>query len=171
MRHQKVHLRRLELSDCRQLASMADNKKVWDGLRDYFPHPYNEEDARAFIQLTHQESPQQNFAIEYEGIVCGVMGVIIQSDVYQKTGEIGYWLGEPYWGMGIATIAVNLISNYGLKDLNLVRVFASVFSSNPASMAVLEKNDFTKEGISRNAIWKNGQLYDEHRYAKLREIQ
>jgi RimJ/RimL family protein N-acetyltransferase len=71
--------------------------------------------------------------------------------------------------MGIATIAVSLITSYGIKVLGLNRLYASVFSINPASMKVLEKCGYLREGIARNAVWKNGKPLDEYRYAYAKE--
>ena len=163
-----VKLRRLEIADTNQLAQLANNRKVWDCLRDYFPHPYHEQDARNFIELTQNENPPQNFGIEYNDELCGVIGVILQQDVYKKSGEIGYWLGEPFWSKGIGTEAVSLITKYGFSELNLIRLYAGIFSFNKPSMKVLEKNGFQKDAIFRNAILKNGKIYDEHRYFKLK---
>jgi len=162
-----IKIRPLELSDKTPLAKIADNKKVWNNLRDYIPSPYNESDAEFFIRLTKQEKPPQNFGIEYKGEICGVIGLIIQQDVYRKSAEIGYWLGEDYWGKGIATKAVELITEYGFKTLHLIRIYTGVFEFNIASMKVLEKNDYIKEGIFKKAVFKNGKLWDEHRYYKL----
>ncbi len=164
---EKIKIRPLNLSDKSELAKLANNKKIWDNLRDYFPYPYNENDADFFIKLTEQENPKQNFGIEYNGKLCGVIGLIIQKDVYRKSAEIGYWIGEPYWGMGIATKAVELITVYGFNTLNLNRIYTGVFEYNTASMKVLEKNGFEKEGIFKMAVFKNEKFFDEHRYYKL----
>lgn len=167
MIHKEVKIRSLKPSDTSELTKLANNKKVWDGLRDYFPFPYKEKDAETFINLTKQENPKQNFGIEYKNVICGVIGIIIQKDVYRKTAEIGYWIGEPFWGKGIATKAVALITEYGFNQLDLNRIYAGVFENNISSMKVLEKNGFEKEGIFKNAILKNGKVCDEHRFYKL----
>lgn len=164
----KINIRPLKITDASQLATLANNKKIWDNLRDYIPYPYDEKDAEDFINLTKNEHPKQNFAIEYQGALCGVISLSIQKDVYKKSAEIGYWVGEPYWGKGIATEAIKLITTYGFDQLGLVRIHAGVFEYNTASMIVLEKNGYKKEGISKKAICKNDQIYDEHRYHKLK---
>jgi len=166
---EKIKIRPLNLSDKSELANLANNKKIADNLRDYFPYPYNENDADYFIRLTEKEKPKQNFGILYNGKLCGVIGLIIQKDVYRKSAEIGYWIGEPYWGIGIATKAVELITDYSFNTLDLNRIFAGVFEFNIASMKVLEKNGFKKEGIFKKAVLKNGKFFDEHRYYKLKK--
>jgi len=166
--NEDVKIRRLILSDTSELAQLANNKNIWDNLRDYIPYPYNEEDAVFFINLTKQEDPAQNFGIEYKNNLCGVIGLIMQKDVYRKSAEIGYWIGEPYWGKGIASKAVRLITEYGFKTLNINRIYSGVFEYNLGSMKVLEKNGFKKEGVFKNAIFKNEKSFDEHRFYKLK---
>jgi len=165
----KIRLRRLNKNDSIQISNLANNKKVWDNLRDYIPHPYQEKDAIFFIGLTEKENPQLTFGIVTEkDDLCGVIGLVLQKDVYRLTAEIGYWLGEKYWGKGIATKAIELITNYGFEQLKLERIYTGVFDFNIASMKVLEKNGYKKEGIFRNSIVKNDIVCDEHRYAKLK---
>jgi RimJ/RimL family protein N-acetyltransferase len=163
-----VKLRELRQADAFYLAQLANNKKVWDNVRDYFPHPYTESDAVAFLK-SQNEKKQKNFAIECDGKFCGVIGLILQKDVYRKSAELGYWVGEPYWGRGIATKAVAQIVQYGFDELNLVRIFAGAFEYNVGSMRVLETNGFEKEGIAKKAVLKNEKFWDEHRYSKLKK--
>lgn len=165
----EITLRRLKPSDKTQMAQLANNKKIWNHVRDYFPHPYTEKDAEVFIKAQSKDSSIVNFAIDYDGEFCGVIGLILQKDVYRKSAETGYWIGEPFWGKGIATKAVQLIVDHGFNELKLVRIYAGVFEYNMASMKVLEKNGFQKEGISKKAVYKNGKIWDEHKYYLLNE--
>ena len=162
-----IKLRRLQNSDAEQLAKLANNKKVWDNVRDLMPHPYGIKDAEFFINLTKKEDPEVNFAIVRDEELCGVIGLSPQSDVNRLSAELGYWLGEPYWGQGIATRAVDLITAYGFEELGMVRIYAGVYEYNLGSMRVLEKNGFVKEGVARMSVIKNGRMYDEHRYARI----
>ena len=164
MRYQEISLRKLKLSDTMQIAKLANNRNVWNSLRDYIPFPYSKSDAESFIHLTLVQDPQQSFGIEYKNELCGIISVILQKDAYKKSAEIGYWIGEPFWRKGIATKAVRLITDYGLQKLNLIRMYAGVFENNTASMLVLEKNGYRKESISKKAIIKNDTILDEHRY-------
>ena len=106
------------------------------------------------------------FAIEFEGNFCGVIGLIAQTDIYKKTAEIGYWVGEPFWNKGIASNAVKLITDYGLNQLDFIRIHTGIFEYNIGSMRVLLKNGYEKDGIFKNALFKNGQIWDEHRFSK-----
>ena len=165
--HDKIILRRLTDRDSSSLAHLANNKKVWDNLRDYMPYPYTVDNAVFFINLVSQENPQMTFAIEFDGEFCGVIGLTAQPDVYKKTAEIGYWIGEPFWNKGIATAAVRLITAYGFNELGYIRIHTGVFEYNTGSMKVLEKCGYKKDGIFEKAILKNGQIWDEHRFSKI----
>jgi [ribosomal protein S5]-alanine N-acetyltransferase len=88
--------------------------------------------------------------------------------IFAKSGEFGYWLAEPYWGRGIVSEAVKFTSEYALNHFGLVRLEAPVFSWNPASMRVLEKSGFIREGVLRNSVFKDGQLIDQVLYALVR---
>lgn len=160
-----IRLRKFMGSDKSRLAVLANNIKIWKNVRDLLPHPYHKSDAEAFISSVKDENPQLTFAIEYSGEFCGAIGLSPQSDVYRKTAEIGYWIGEPFWGKGIASTAVKLLTQYGFEKLKLVRIYTGVFEYNIASMRVLEKNGYTKDAIFRKSIYKEGKIIDEHRYS------
>jgi len=170
LQDKNIVLRRLQDTDAPALTQLANNKKVWDNVRDIIPHPYTLEDAHFFMNLVSQENPQVSFAIACDGAFCGMIGLLPQKDVYRKTAEIGYWLGEPFWHKGIATIAVKLITSYGFNELGFIRIHTGVFEYNIGSMRVLEKNGYTKEAIFRNSIFKNDKIWDEHRYFKLKPV-
>lgn len=169
LKTEKIILRSLVDNDKDELARLANNKRIWDNVRDLMPHPYTTENADFFINLTKQEKTPMTFAIEYDGQLCGVIGLVAQQDVHRKTAEIGYWIGEPYWNKGIATEAVKLITDYGFNELDLVRIHTGVFEYNTSSMKVLEKCGYKKDGVFEKAVLKNGQLWNEHRFSKIKE--
>jgi RimJ/RimL family protein N-acetyltransferase len=162
-----VLLRALSTLDQSRLAALCNNKKIWDNVRDLLPYPYSKQDAIEFIARCQKENPPSTFAIEYKGELAGCVGLVLQTDVYKLTAEIGYWIGEPYWGLGIATKAVGLMTDYGFNQLGLVRIYSGVFDFNKASQRVLEKSGFKLEGIFEKSFIKNGKVGDEYRYAKL----
>jgi len=163
-----VRLRPLRYADREILGGLANNIKIWNNLRDMFPHPYTLDDAEKFIDMVKQQDPQLTFAIEFEHKLVGVIGMVLQPDVYRKGAEIGYWIGEAFWKKGIASTAIRLTSDYAFETLKLERLFAGVFEGNEGSKRVLEKCGYTLEGISRKAVYKNNKLMDEYRFAKLR---
>jgi RimJ/RimL family protein N-acetyltransferase len=107
------------------------------------------------------------FAIEYNGEYAGNISLAPCDNVHRETAEIGYFLGEPYWNKGIMTTAVNLITEYGFRELGFARIHTGVYEFNPASQRVLEKCGYTKEGIFRKNVFREDRLWDEVRYAKI----
>jgi len=166
--HQDVSLRRFGPRDRVRLAQLCNNPRIWNNLRDDIPFPYREKDAADFIARTQAQEPACTFAITYRRELAGCVGLVLQDDVYRLTAEVGYWLGESYWGGGIATQAVRLITRYGFERLDLRRIYAGVFAHNPASCRVLEKAGYQREALLRQAVVKNGVVGDEVRYARLR---
>ncbi len=165
----KVRLRRLKLTDKKVIAQLCNNKKIWNNLTDRFPFPYLEKDAEAFIRLTLKEVLLYNFGITYNGDLVGVIGLIKQKDVYRLSAELGYWIGEPYWGLGIATEAVKLMIDYAFERQKLIRLYSGVFDFNKASQRVLEKAGFKLDCILEKAIIKNDVICDEYRYSIVRK--
>ena len=161
-------LRELQKSDAPGLATYANNFNIFINLRDYFPHPYSIEDAIDFINRNLEISPPQNFCIDYNNECIGMIGILPLNDVYRRSAEIGYWLGEPFWGKGIMTEATKSISGWAFQNFDIVRLQAGIFQWNKASMRVMEKAGFKLEGIFQQSIFKNAQLIDEHRYALLK---
>lgn len=162
-----VTIRKFRRNDKYRMAEIANNMKIAINLRDAFPYPYSLEDARKFINMCLRIKPYQVFAIEFEGEYVGNIGIHKQDDVYRKTAELGYFIGEQYWNRGITTRAVNLICDYGFRELDVIKIFSGVFSFNTASQRVLEKCGFEREAVLKSSVIKNGKIYDEYRYAKI----
>ncbi|WP_109619945.1 GNAT family N-acetyltransferase [Sediminitomix flava] len=165
----EIRLRRLNERDMKPLQEIADNKKIFDNLPDFFPFPYTLDDAKRFLTLTESEEKTCTFAIEWEGVLVGIISLIPQADIYAKSMKVGYWLGEAYWGKGIATAALRKICAYAWQNFDINRLFSSVIAYNKSSVKVMEKAGFTFEGIGRKAIFKNGQFYDDHYYGLLKD--
>lgn len=91
------------------------------------------------------EGPAENFAIDIDGKAVGGVGFVMGSDVERISAEIGYWLGEQYWGRGIMTSAVQEAVKYAFETLPIMRIYAGVFEYNIPSMKVLEKAGFKKK--------------------------
>ena len=146
----------------------ADNRNIWINLRDIFPHPYTLENAHFFLDLVARENPRATFAIASESEAIGCIGLRLGTDVHLRLAELGYWLGELFWGRGIMTEAVRAFASRAFADFDLVRIFAESFASNGASARVLEKAGFIYEGRLRAHVTKDGQLQDALVYARLR---
>ncbi len=165
-----VALRKLHRNDLDRMVELANNEKISVNLRDQFPHPYTRNDGTRFLKMLDSNDQLIVFAIDYEGEYAGNIGLVLETDVYRKSAEIGYFLGEPYWNKGIMTKAVNLTVTHAFESLKLIRIHCGVYEYNKASQRVLQKCGFEKEGIFKKAIYKKGQIWDEIRYAKINPI-
>jgi RimJ/RimL family protein N-acetyltransferase len=155
--------------DKASLILYANNRNIWINLRDRFPYPYTAADADQWIYQVAEEVPQTHFAIAMEASAIGGIGLELGTDVHRRSAEIGYWLGEPFWGRGITTEAVHAITNYAFSTFDLCRIYAGVFDWNPASMRVLEKVGYICEGRLRKSVLKDGRVIDQFLYAMIRE--
>ena len=121
------------------------------------PHPYPDGAAEEWI-ATHRDDFERgrihHFAID-DGQLTGAMALILKGD---GIGEIGYWIGVPFWGRGYATEAAREIVRYGFESLDLNRIFACHYTRNPASGRVLQKAGMTYEGTLRQH-WKKWDEY------------
>lgn len=163
----KVLLREWEKTDVPGLARIANNKKIWDNVRDRLPYPYTEKDAKEWISLVKKQKIVTTFCVEADGEVAGSIGFVLKEDVYRKNIEIGYFIGEGYWGQGVATEAVRQLIEHIRKNFDVVRIYAEVFEHNKASMKVLEKNGFYLESIRKKAAFKNDAILDDYVWVKL----
>ena len=143
----------------------ANNRRVWRNLTDRFPNPYADAHAEEWFAMLEAMPEPTHWAIEVEGGAVGGIGCIIGDGVYAKSAQFGYWLGEPYWGRGIMSAAVQRVAPYTLSHFGLLRLQSPVFAWNPASMRVLEKAGFVREGVRRAAVVKDGEITDEVLYA------
>jgi len=150
------------------LARYANNRNVSRNLRDRFPFPYTAADAEEWIGLTAGKTPTQHFAIVVDGSGVGGIAAEPGEGERRRSAEVGYWLGEPFWGRGIATEALRAVTDYAFATFDVIRLEAGVFGWNPASARVLEKVGYTLEGRMRQAVVKDGRVGDRLLYALLR---
>jgi len=158
-------LRPWEPADKNDLLRNANNRSVWRNLTESFPHPYTEGDADFWVEFANRSGANTHLAIELESTAVGGIGTIGGVGEYSKTAQFGYWLGEPYWGRGIATAAARAMVTHTLAVARFVRLEAPVFEWNPGSMRVLEKAGFIRESVRRRSVFKDGQQIDSVMYA------
>lgn len=164
-----IVLRPWDDSDLEALVRYGDNRNIWINLRDRFPHPYTRADAEAWIAFCKaQQPPLTQFTIDLNGEAIGGIGLETFGDVQHMTAEIGYWVGEPFWGRGIATAALKQATAYAFATFPFQRLQAMVFAWNSASARVLEKAGYMLEGRMRQSIVKDGRLGDSLLYARVR---
>lgn len=160
-------LRPFRSGDEVSLQENADNISVWMNLRNSFPHPFSVNDAISWISLNYDKHKPANLAITIDDQVIGGIGITIQPDIYRLNAELGYWLGEAHWNKGIMTEAVKAMVDYAFANFKSIRIYAGVFDYNVASMRVLEKAGFRNEAIHQKAVYKNGEILDEHLFVIL----
>ena len=154
-------------TDVDSLVEHANNINVAKNLRDRFPHPYTKQNAREFLKYAAARDDQSNLAIEVEREAVGAIGYVPGGDVERFSAEIGYWLGESFWGRGIVTEALALVTDHAFARLNLLRLFALPFAGNVASARVLEKAGYVLEGRLRASCVKYGVPRDQLLYARV----
>lgn len=152
-------------ADADALVRYADNRKIWLNLRDRFPHPYTKADAVAFLHSVRRMPRETYFAIDLDGEAIGAVGFSVMADVERVSAEIGYWIGESFWGRGIATSAIRAVTQYAIERHALTRVFALPFAHNTASCRALEKAGFVLEGRLRHSAVKDGVIQDQLLFA------
>jgi RimJ/RimL family protein N-acetyltransferase len=162
-------IRSWDWKDLASIARHANNRKVWINLRDGFPHPYTVADARNWLKIVTEYQPETNFAIVIDDEAVGGIGFTLQLDVAYRSAEVGYWLGQEYWGRGIATQALIAITDHAFSAHDLCRLYAHVFEWNHASARVLEKAGYLFEGRLRKSVTKDGQTIDQLMYAITRD--
>jgi [ribosomal protein S5]-alanine N-acetyltransferase len=148
-----------------QLSLIANNYLIAKYMRNRFPYPYAFEDAVSFINMVQENYPNLVFAIEADGVIVGSIGIFPGEDIYCSTVELGYWIGQEYWGRGIATAALTLMIEYTFANFLYNKIKAHVFHTNNPSMRVLEKCGFHKEAILQKSVYKFEEYLDEHLFA------
>ncbi len=162
-------LRPFRAGDEDALVMQANDPEVARNLRDNFPRPYTRADASGWIAFTGSESgAPYHRAIVVDGALAGAVGVTPQLDFRRRSVEIGYWLGRSFWGRGIATEALRGMTEHVFATMDVCRIFAPVFESNPASARVLEKAGYVLEARLARAVTKDGVTMDELHYALVR---
>lgn len=163
-------LREFRLADRTALQQLADNPRVSAYLRDAFPSPYTAEDARRWLSycIAAEGKPLHLAVASESGGLIGGIGLTEQADVERHSVEVGYWLGEPWWGRGIAAAAVRAMTGYAFWELSFRRCFAGVYAGNEPSRRVLEKAGYQAEGVLRKHVFKRGRFLDKFMYGRLR---
>lgn len=158
-----------QAEDAPSLAERANDRRVWLGLRDAFPHPYGLEDARAFIAMASTKLPQTFFAIAVSEEIAGGIGYTLHSDVERIGAEVGYWVAPAFWGRGLGTAALQAVTRRAFAaHPELRRLYAVPYASNHASARVLAKAGYRCEGTLRESAIKDGQVLDQLMYSILR---
>jgi RimJ/RimL family protein N-acetyltransferase len=169
IRTQRLVLRPFTLDDAPALQELAGAPEVALGTLT-IPHPYEDGMAEEWIAHTGPrwesgEALLLAMTTESDGLV-GTIG-LVEVDRVHSRGEMGYWVGVPYWGRGYATEAGRAFLEYAFGELGLNRVWAQHFARNPASGRVLGKMGFKLEGRLRSHHMRFEKFEDTEVYGVL----
>lgn len=135
--------------DVPAIQKLADNPNIAEKLAR-LPSPYTRADAIAFVEIFAQRADERPFAITLpNGDFLGIVGF---SYAMGEHPELGYWLGEPYWGKGIMTEAVKALLEAAFGTGFYPAVRARALQSNAGSIHVLEKAGFRNVGAGTDAL-------------------
>ncbi len=162
-----ITLRNFNEGDTELLLSILNDQEVVKYLSSKIPTPYTPEDAKWWVSTGSKMGIVK--AIDLNGSLVGCIGAEKGEYEYQRSAEIGYWIAKDYWSQGIATQAINEITSLVFNTTDIVRLFASIFSQNTASMRVLDKCGFELEAVHNKAIYKNDEFYNNHVFSLLKK--
>jgi ribosomal-protein-alanine N-acetyltransferase len=133
----------------------------------------NIEQAKGFVDFfanSYKEKRGVRWGIELKGNqgIIGTIGFNAWSPKH-KRAEIGYEIHPEHWRKGYTFEAVSKVIQYGFDELGLTRIGAVVFMNNEASIKLLTKAGFEKEGILRNYMYQNGEAYDTYVFSILND--
>ena len=154
-------IRDWRMDDVPALVTHANNARIAANLRDRFPHPYTEAAGRGWLEFLQTMTPLSVWAIDVEGAAVGSIGLQLHDDVERVSAELGYWLGEAFWGRGITSEAVRAVTAHAFEAFALTRVYALPFAHNIGSIRVLEKAGFVREGRMPRSVIKAGVIGDQ----------
>lgn len=149
--------------DRESIIKNINNKKILSKLP--LEYPYTEKDYQKLVELFNIEKETDcadiNFVIDVDGEAVGCISLILNKKVSNKhVAEIGYWLGENYWGRGIASEATKLLCDFAFGKLNILKLIIQALNDNIASRRVAEKNGFKLEYIRKKEAFKEGEYKD-----------
>ena len=148
---ERLILRPFTLADAPDIHRMVADRDIASTTL-LIPHPYEDGMAEEWIG-THQSQfewgEQIIFAIVLRADGSRLGNITLRINQSDEHGELGYWIGKPYWNMGYATEATKAVIRYGFEVLGLQRIFASHFTRNPASGRVMQKAGMTYKGCFR----------------------
>ena len=153
----RLTLRPFRPGDAPAVQSLLGNWKV-ARMTARIPHPYPDGAADAWIAGHAAERADGTafaFAIDLTDRLVGAIGVM---RVAQTDFELGYWIGEPWWGQGVATEAARRLTRFAFEDLGADRLLARHHTDNTASGRVLRNCGF--QHVNDGYSWSAAQAKD-----------
>ncbi|WP_028035625.1 GNAT family N-acetyltransferase [Chelativorans sp. J32] len=141
---ERLVLRPPHEDDIQEMAELANNRRVAEML-SRMPHPYSEADAAAFVRgsrSSDRSGCHYAVALADSGAFIGCAGL----DVREYGLELGYWIGEPYWGHGYATELAHALVDLAFRATDIDKLNAACRVINMASRGVIHKCGFQYVG-------------------------
>ena len=150
----RLHLRCPVEGDASAIIAIAGD---WDVARRLgrMPHPYTQEDFRFFMERVVPSEPTWAIVARQTDELVGVIGLIPNSET--RSAELGYYVGRPHWGQGLATEAAQAIVSFGLESKLFAKLTSRYHADNPASGRVLTKLGFKPIGLSNHPCLAEGK--------------
>ena len=167
---ERLILRSFTLEDAQDVQCLAGDRDIASTLPN-MPHPYEDGMAEEWMHTCSDKFERDealNFAITLKTDKNLIGGIELRLDPENEKGELGYWIGKPYWNCGYATEAARAVVAYSFEVLKLNRIHAKRFKRNPASGRVLEKIGMCYEGCLRQHVKKWGNFEDIMEYGMLK---
>ena len=164
-----IALRKWRIDDIGILASIANNYEIAKNMTDGFPYPYSIINAKDFITSSQNNKNALLCAIQYNKDLVGSIGVFFQQDIYRLNASIAYFIDHKYWGKGIGSEAIRLITNYVFKQYKIIRLYAEPFERNLQSRKALEKAGYILEAIIQSNVIKNNEILNSCLYSCLKD--
>ena len=165
----RLILDQIKPSDITDIVAYAGNIKIVENTRS-MPHPYREEDAISWINAANNGFKTKDnymFAIRFSDTLAFIGGIGLTIDRENNRAELGYWVAEDFWNMGIATEAVKGMLKFGFEELKLNKILAVYLTSNEASGKVMIKNGMVKEAEFKDHDVKRGHSVEDNSYVSL----
>jgi [ribosomal protein S5]-alanine N-acetyltransferase len=160
-RTERLNLRPFQLTDSLQVQELVKDGEIAE-TTTIFPYPLPDGYANEWIHSTHKamgKGESFHFAIiNNQNILIGCIYLFINKR--HNKGEIGYWLGKPFWNKGYCTEAGEVIIKFGFEELGLNRIYADAFTKNPASSKVMQKLGLKYEGLLKQSCLYKGVYED-----------
>lgn len=166
---ERLKLRLFQAEDAEEVSRLCNNYNVYKSTRS-LPYPYPAEAASAWI-ATHEQNLDSDKRYEFavtdkdSGQLYG--SICLSNNFDDQNGELGYWIGEPYWGKGFGTEASKAMIEFAFVEKGFHRVYARYFKSNPASGKIMEKCGMTYEGTLPDHVLKEGTFEDLVHYGMI----
>ncbi len=169
LENKRIGLRALEIRDIDGgYQNWLNDSKVCE-FNSHHRYITTREELQSYVESLRNNRNAIVCAIDYLPEKKHIGNISLQAiDLINRCAEVAFILGErEYWGKGIAMEAAELLINHGFMQLGLTRIYFGTSSENIGMQKVGEKLGFTKEGVRREAMYKNGKYYDIYEYGLL----